>query len=361
MALGQWLLMLANMLLGLIGYAIDSYRTMFNKDALRRHSVPLGIDIGRVADDAFEALVVELLQLEPIAANAPQVSDDLCWRYVDGAVVFCYSRTLPIGYDLFVERVDIARTIQFMNDYLGGVVVPLTHDEAGRPVRQAERNIYLPQPNYLVLYEGKPIDVSKLEVVEYGADRHRLFWKTIGSENGSATYDDGIATFDRAANGTRVTIMGRQLFTLPLFWQVFDLNLIPDIKSRLVTHAYTTFFDRTMANFEALVEQREIRIGRSVDEPELPAAEQLMALLQSIGEIAMPMLQQMAQGSRPAVTGDARRVDSDGFIHITPASPAPVMQSTAPDLDRWMTEIARFIEGFRNAAQRDLTRFSQGG
>ena len=70
---------------------------------------------------------------------------------------------------------------------------------AGRPVRQAERNIYLPQPNYLVLYQGKPIDVSKLEVVEYAADRHRLYWKTIGSENGSATYDDGIATFERTA------------------------------------------------------------------------------------------------------------------------------------------------------------------
>ena len=64
-------------------------------------------------------------------------------------------------------------------------------------MRQAERNIYLPQPNYLVLYQGKPIDVSKLEVVEYEADRHRLYWKTVLSENGSATYDDGIATFER--------------------------------------------------------------------------------------------------------------------------------------------------------------------
>ena len=75
-------------------------------------------------------------------------------------------------------------------------------------MRQAERNIYLPQPNYLVLYQGKPIDVSKLEVVEYAADRHRLYWKTVLSENGSATYDDGIATFERTSDGTRVTITG---------------------------------------------------------------------------------------------------------------------------------------------------------
>ena len=142
-----------------------------------------------------------------------------------------------------------------------------THDSVGRPVRQAERNIYLPQPNYLVLYQGKPIDVSKLEVVEYGDDRHRLYWKTVGSENGSATYDDGIATFERTGESTCITIIGRQLFTLPLFWQVFDLDLVPDLKAVLVTHAYRTFFDRTLANFEALVEGRDIRLGRPVDEP----------------------------------------------------------------------------------------------
>ena len=126
---------------------------------------------------------------------------ELGWRYLDEAVVFRYTRALPIDFALFVRHVDIARTIQFMNDYLGGVVVALAHDTSGRPVRQAERNIYLPQPNYLVLYQGKPIDVSKLEVVEYAADRHRLYWKTVLSENGSATYDDGIATFERTSDG----------------------------------------------------------------------------------------------------------------------------------------------------------------
>ena len=93
---------------------------------------------------------------------------------------------------------------------LGGVVVPIAYDEVGRPVKQAERNIYLPQPNYLVLYQGKPIDVSKLEVVEYRADRHRLYWKTVGSENNSAIYDDGIATFERSGEGTCITIVSRQ-------------------------------------------------------------------------------------------------------------------------------------------------------
>ena len=118
------------------------------------------------------------------------------------------------------------------------------------------------------------------------------YWKTVLSENGSATYDDGIATFERTSDGTRVTITGRQQFTLPMFWQVFDPDIVPGLKARLVTHAYQTFFDRTIANFEALVEGRDIRIGRPVDEPAPPPVEQLMPLLQQIGEIAMPLLQQ---------------------------------------------------------------------
>ena len=355
---GEWLLVLANVVIGLIGRAIESYRTMFDKDALYQHAVPLGIDTDAIADEAFDALVAELHLLEPIAASAPGVSDNLRWRYVEDAVVFRYTRTLAIDFAQFVERVDIARTIQFMTDYLGGVVVPLAHDVTGRPVHQAERNIYLPQPNYLVLYHGKPIDVSKLEVVEYGADRHRLYWKTIASENNSATYDDGIATFERAAEGTRITIVGRQLFSLPLFWQVFDLNLFPDIKSALVTHAYSIFFDRTMANFEALVEGRDIRIGRPVNEPAPPAMEQLMPLLQRIGELVIPLLPHLSAGQEPAATNDDRKLDADGFVHITPVSSSPAAAETiVPELERWITEITRFVDGLRAAVQHDVTQF----
>jgi uncharacterized protein (DUF362 family) len=347
----SWLLVAVNALVGFLGQAVESYRTPFDKDALRQQSVPLGIDTAALADDEFEALVDELTALEPIALAAPKVSDELRWRYVEKAVVFSYTRCLPIDFDLFVQRVDVARTIQFMNDYIGGVLVPLSFDEAGRPVRQAERNIYLPQPNYLVLYQGKPIDVSKLEVVEYAAERHRLFWKTIGSENGSASYDDGIATFERTDEGTLVTIVGRQQFTLPLFWQVFDLDLLPDLKSMLVTHAYQTFFDRTLANLEALVEGRDIRIGRAVDEATPLPVEQLMPVLQKIGEIALPLLEQIVKPASPDAVGADGWVDGDGFTHVSPVAGANVDATK-----QWGAEVARFFEGFRRAAGRDLLR-----
>jgi uncharacterized protein (DUF362 family) len=347
----HWLAVLANALIGFIGEAIAAYRVMFDKDALHHEAVPLAIDTAAIPPGAFDDLVEELLGLEPIAEAAPDVSDTLRWRYVGQAVVFRYTKFLPIDFELFVRMVDIARTIQFMNDYLGGVVVPLLHDDARRPIRQAERNIYLPQPNYIVLYQGKPIDVSKLEVLEYADDRQRLYWKTIASENASATYDDGIATFARDADGTRITIVGRQQFALPLFWQVIDLDLVPDLKAPLVTHAYQTFFDRTIANFEALVEGREIRIGRPTDEPSPLPIEQVMPLLQRIGEIAMPLAQKFMGTSQSVAVEPNQWIDDDGFTHITPTASAhePLAQA-----ESWITEVGRFLDGYRLAAQRDL-------
>ncbi len=348
----HWLAILANALIGCIGEAVASYRVMFDKDALHHESVPLGIDTAAIPAGAFDDLVEELRRLEPVAEAAPEVSDTLRWRYVGQAVVFRYTMLLPVNYEFFVRKVDIARTIQFMNDYLGGVVVPLLHDDAQRPVRQAERNIYLPQPNYIVLYQGKPIDVSKLEVVEYEDHRQRLYWKTIASENASATYDDGIATFECDHDGTRVTITGRQQFALPLFWQVFDLDLVPDLKAALVTHAYQTFFDRTLANFEALVEGRDIRIGKPTDEPSPLPVEQLMPLLQKIGEMAMPLVQNLVRTAQLSPAEPRRSIDADGFTHITPMVPEQ-QQATEPDY--WIAEIGRFLDGFGLAAQRDLT------
>jgi hypothetical protein len=336
-------------LLGWIGQGIEAYRTMFGKDSLRQCVLPLGIDLAALPDSAFTTLIEELKQLESAVAAATRVSSELCWQEIGESTVFCYARMLPIDFDLFTRRVDIARTIQFMNDYLGGVLVPLAYDDTGRPVRQAERNVYLPQPNYLVLYHGKPIDVSKLEVVQYDIDRQRLFWKTIKSENESATCDDGIATFERTAEGTRVTIMGRQQFMLPTFWQVFDPKYVPGLKPMLVTHAYQTFFDRTMANLEAVVEGREIRIGRPVDELPTPPIELLMPLLKRLMEIATPVIAELAgQGRRP---GEPRgETDADGFTHVRlTKEPA-----TSPEFR--IAELSRFIDRLGQAITRDLLR-----
>jgi uncharacterized protein (DUF362 family) len=346
----RWLLIIANVLLGFIGHVVECYRTLFDKDSIRQKIVGLGIDLKSYVDDHFWALVDELLQLEVMVADAPEVRPGLRWRYLDGAVLFSYVRILPIAFDTFVGSIDIARTIQYMNDYLGGIVVPLAHDDSGRPVRQAERNLYLPQPNYLILYDGKPIDVTKLEVVEYQLNRHRLFWKTVRSENASAIFDDGIATFSRHQKGTMVAITGRQRFVLPPFWQVVDLNLVPDIKAALVSDAYQIFFDRTVANFEALVEGREIRLGRPAGEPSRLEADALVPLLQWAGELIGLLLQQGADGPIPT----SGVLDPDGFVHVTPDSRG--ISDTYPPA--WTQEISRFLQGLVEAVLRDFRQRS---
>lgn len=303
---------LLNLLAAAAGRSLDVWRMVADKDALVRRIVPLDLDPATLDARDFDDAVRELDSLSPIAASAPERGPGLRWRKAHKAVVFEYGRDLAIPFDRFVAAVDVARAIQFMNDYLGGVLVPVTHDDAGRPVRQVERNLYLPQPNYLALYQGQPIDVTKIEVARYSRDQHRLYWKTIKSGNGSATADDGIVSFDRTGDGTRVTITGKQHFVLPPFWQFFDISLVPEVETALTTHAYQTFFDRTLSNFEALVEGRDIRLGLDpLDDTPHPSIA-LAARLGRLGEAAEPWLRKLQP--EPAMR------DADGFVHVVPAA-----------------------------------------
>jgi hypothetical protein len=345
--------MIANVLLGVLGHALECYRVLYDKDSLRQRAVGLGLDPNRYQVSDFDEMVEELLHLQSFASAAPEASPGFRWRYFNEAVLFSYNRVLPIAFETFVTRVDVAQTIQFMNDYLGGVIVVLERDNIGRPIKQAERNIYLPQPNYMILYHGKPIDVTKIELVRYHADEHTLFWKTVHSENESATFDDGIAKFSKCADGTSITITGRQLFTLPPFWQAVDLNLVPDLKAALVKHAYLTFFDRTVANFEALVEGRNIRLGRGADEPRSLRLDDLIVLFQKVAGIGSLFTKSANEGLRE---GDLREVtDNEGFVHVRPqASPRPDIQPPS----EWVQEVSRYFKGLSEAVQRDLRQRS---
>lgn len=354
--ISPWLMAMANLLLGALGHAAEIYRILYDKDALRQRAVSLGIDPAAYRREDFEAIVDELEQLEPIAAQGREAAEGLRWRMIDAAVVFTYTRDVPINFDMFTRRVDIAKTIQFMNDYIGGVVVPVMRDDNGRPLLQAERNLYLPQPNYLALFHGKHIDVTKLEVVRYEADRHQLFWKTIGSENDSAVFDDGIASFERTEDGTRITITGRQLFTLPLFWQVFDLDFVPELKALLVTDAYRTFFDRTVANLEALVEGRNIRIGRAVDESAAAEGEKLVEMLGQATELLAPIIKVLMDTAKAqSRAGNHGEMDESGFMHFRPQVRHTTGPSTVLPPD-WVNQIRGFLEGLSEAARRDFSQ-----
>ncbi|MEV0387470.1 hypothetical protein [Nonomuraea sp. NPDC050643] len=216
----------------------------------------------------------------------------------------------PARTDATAARVDIGRVISYMNDSLGGCVVPVATDDDGRVRWQAERNLYLPQPNHLAMFGGDVIDVCKLESVRHEPDRRRTTWRTVRSPNGSALYDDGSVTFAAADDGRRttITVRVRQRFTLPLFWQVVDLDAWPELKAALVADAYRQFLPATMDNFEARYEGREFRIGRPPQRVPGPPTERLALLLD--------LAAQAAGTARERLSAPAEKVGDDGFAHF---------------------------------------------
>jgi hypothetical protein len=231
------------------------------------------------------------------------------------------------------------------------------------------------------------IDVTKLEFITYGEDFQKIYWKTVKSENSSAEFDDGTVTFARLANGeTRISIFGRQKFTLPLFFQVYNPDLNPPLKAFLVSNAYTTFFSRTLANFEARYEQREVRIGRAWDlnqgEPGFESAEKqptqhLVEWVEKVGDYLRPEANPPAplrtfSGSTPGAgpAGLGGEPDEDGFVHFAGPSAAgttigegpPAAGSTGiPDLPPEIGQALRdFIIGLVAAVQKDMGVYPDG-
>jgi hypothetical protein len=297
----------------------------FSKDRVQRVEVPLGFDPGSFAADEYDALPAffapfeRLLEGIAIDSESGAGEESMRWRMLDGAVVFETSRVMAAGFGEFVARVDVAAGISLMADYLGGRRVPISVDDQGRVVRQAERNLYLPQPNYLAIWGGAPIDVCKIELVQRSATEHRLLWRTVDSLNESARWDDGSLTFtDIGAGRTRVTVQGRQLFTLPPAWSGIDLDQLPELKAPLVEDAYRRFFTATFDNLEACFEGRSFRIGRPASTADEPLATE--SLHQLLGVAQSWFDGRSADRTRP-FGGPGREqpdeIDLHGFSHFS--------------------------------------------
>ncbi|MDU0314001.1 hypothetical protein RKE38_09920 [Phycicoccus sp. M110.8] len=286
-----------------------------DKEAVDRREVPLGFDPADWPGEAYDGLPAFLAPFEALLDGTGPNADGMRWRLVDGATVFEVSREVPADFDAWVARVDVAAGISLMADYLGGrrVAVPGSPDPGA--TRQAERNLYLPQPNWVAAWGGRAIDVGKIELVERRADEHRLTWRTVLSPNGSATYDDGLLSFRRSGRGTRVTVRGRQLFSLPPAWAGVDLDLWPEVRTPLLEEAYRRFFTTTFDNLEACFEGREFRIGRPPPDPGEPLLTRSVELLLSAAREWVAD----RTGSREPTAGDPAQgpvVDDHGFTHV---------------------------------------------
>lgn len=273
-----------------------AWATGADKAKVDRREVPLGFDPAAYADEDYDELPAFFAPFDALLEGLPDNGDGMRWRLVDGATVFEVGRDIRADFDEFVARVDVGAGISLMADYLGGRRVVLSgpgegsggpgdSKDAGRAAvsrtRQAERNLYLPQPNYLAVWGGEPIDVCKIELVERSRDQHRLTWRTVNSLNGSAQFDDGSLTFSRSSSGTLAVVRGRQLFSLPATWGGLDLATIPEVRNPLLEEAYRRFFTTTFDNLEACFEGREFRIGRPPMDPTEPLLTHSVDLLLS--------------------------------------------------------------------------------
>ncbi|GAA2836209.1 hypothetical protein GCM10010452_75540 [Crossiella cryophila] len=323
--------------LGYLDRLANAWQVIGAKDRVPRPEVGLGIDPTDYGPADFAAVEELGAELETLAAQLPWDESGMRWRYLDGAVLFGCQRTINAPYTEFTPRVEIDRAIEFMQDYLGGQAIEVAHDAEGRVIRRLERNLYLPQPNYVALFGGPVIDVCKVESIRYSADTQRIRWRTVRSPNGSADYDDGSVTFERVgAEQTRIAITVRQKFALPPALRWFDEH--PEIKAPLVTDAYRRFFGATLDNFEARYEGRLFRIGR-----EGAAGPLLTTTAHTLFELGREWVRQ----PRPETEG----IDLQGFRHfrVGPAEPDQLAETIEE-----LRPVARdFLAGLRAAIERD--------
>lgn len=335
-ASGRQIFAFLQMALAQIAEARAAWQIMFAKDAVPRKPAALNVSPHDIDETDWPKVAAAIASQRALLSGCAADEEGLRWRMVDGAVLFDCVRRYPVPLEAFVAGVPINRTIQFMNDYIGGEALTVESDEVGRVTRQLERNLYLPQPNFTALLGGDVIDVTKIETVSYDTHRQAMSWQTLFSANNSAVADDGLVEFAGIGGDTVVTIFARQHFRQPPLVEAFDLSLYPELHGWLIADAYRRFASRTFANLEAVLEGRDVRIGKpaavlEVDEP-LPI-DGLMTLAERLrdelpDEWMSSLRGRLEWGRSDQPVPDL--VDADGFRHFKPNAQTKARTLTGP-------------------------------
>ncbi|HEX5951771.1 MAG TPA: DUF362 domain-containing protein [Rhodanobacteraceae bacterium] len=376
-----WMVVALNLVLARIDGFVRAQQTLFAKDRLRRRESPLLMDPHACSPATYDAIEGGFAPCDALLRHLPAARNGLRWRHVDGAILFGNEHVLPLPYDRFVQRVDIAKAIRYMNDYIGGATVVVRRDRRGRALHQAERNLYLQQPNWMVLFGGEVIDVEKIECIRRRRGQQTIHWRTLSSPNGSARIDDGGVAFTRTAEGlTHVRVFGRQQFSLPTVFRLFDIDLAPGLRDPIIESAYTTYFEGTLRNLQLAYDGQEYRIGRdaSSEDPQraLPrflatAAAALAELLrEGRGAGGLERVAAWITGTGvPLAPAPARAepllTDSAGFRHFAPPAPAPDVRGRE---DQWVAGFAALVrdapdvlQGLADAVHHDLDALANAG
>jgi uncharacterized protein (DUF362 family) len=256
----RWFFILVNYSL-VVGYFVKRVLTvLFLKRGVMRKVLPINLPEDKFQDIDYEKLPEDMRSLEELVAALPRNSRS-SHTFVDDAILYYHERDVDHPFDEFVSKVDICRAVTTMKDCVGGHTIKKRF-ENGRCIHQIERTVFLPQPNLFVLANGKDIDVTKIEKIDYGAGFQKLFWKTVKSDNDTGVYDEGTVTFKQHNFRTRISIMAHQKFLYPWALRWVRMDLWPGLRRFFMLRIYRGFLEKTIDNYCALAEGRYKPIGK---------------------------------------------------------------------------------------------------
>ena len=350
--------------LNVLAGARYAFATNVTKGDVVQSDAPVTLDVDALKPSEFVKTTKLVGAQARVLQGAPEDARGFRFRTVDGHIHFSASRALPIAFDEFVDRVDVSASIRHMNDYIGGSWVVLAADKRGRALRQVERNLYLPQPNWTSVFAAGAIDVEKVEQMTYAPDRHEIRWRTVLSPNQSADSDDGSVVFARNGAGqVDVRIFARQRFRLPTMLAAARIDRWPSVHQELASDAYARFVDGTLANLRAAYEGRPFRIG--APSPAFGVMEEgsdLRAFLAGAIALVSRVLGWATPESSTARHGkvDPLFVDELGFAHFSgPSGPIVVANSgrTTTQTGGQLTPLT-FLSELGRAVGKDVAAFS---
>lgn len=250
---------LYGMVLGVKVYTI--WLTLFNKKKLRRKELPINVPLDRYREQSYEELPRFIRPLEE-AADALPKKDGMAHTFVDGGMLFYLEREVDLPFEVFAKRMDVCKAVTHMKDYVGGNTVQVKRDDQQGLIHQIERTVFLPQPNLMVLLNAKDIDVTKIERVVYGERMHKIIWRTIHCDNGSARFDEGAVTFEKVSYRTRLKVVVHQSFPFPYLLRWIKLRYFVGFRRSFMLFFYKRYFKKTLDNYCDVVRGEYERLGR---------------------------------------------------------------------------------------------------
>jgi len=157
--------------------------------------------------DDYQALIPEGPALDFLYATREDLLDGMARTWEQDVSELPGAASLPmavelskllieVDYDQFIAQMPPQDWGVELAYYLGGEVIVYEEDELGRAVRQAERMVLSPIKIDMDLRLGN-MDMTKVEVIQYEADRAKVYWRVYYSDNDSTETDVGSVEFIR--------------------------------------------------------------------------------------------------------------------------------------------------------------------